>query len=84
MNFKKGRGAAGNVREVEPQRQQQMAREAAGRDEAIRARAHQIYLSRLNTGRQGDAVSDWFEAERQLQEESTPQAIEEERHGMSI
>lgn len=32
----------------------------------IRARAHEIYNERLASGRQGDAASDWLQAEQQL------------------
>jgi hypothetical protein len=43
-------------------------------EEAIRRRAYAIYEHRLRTGRKGDALSDWLEAEAGLgpPEESTP------------
>ena len=34
--------------------------------EKIRARAHEIYLGRVASGRFGDAASDWSQAEREL------------------
>ena len=35
-------------------------------NEAIRLRAEQIYKSRMNNGRHGDALSDWLQAEKEL------------------
>ena len=32
----------------------------------IRARAHEIWLSRRNTGGRGTALEDWLEAEREV------------------
>lgn len=37
--------------------------------EAIRARALRIHLARLASGQPGDALSDWFQAERELKAE---------------
>lgn len=34
--------------------------------ERIRARAYEIYLKRCNDGQGGDALSDWLQAEREL------------------
>lgn len=34
--------------------------------ERIRARAYEIYLKRCNGGQRGDALSDWLQAEREL------------------
>lgn len=36
------------------------------REEAIRARAFEKYQERLRGGVQGDAVSDWYAAEREV------------------
>ena len=38
--------------------------------DAIRERAYQVYLSRTKSGVQGDALSDWIEAERELLEKN--------------
>ena len=35
-------------------------------EEAIRARAYEIYEQRVATGKLGDADSDWMEAENEL------------------
>jgi hypothetical protein len=34
--------------------------------ERIQARAYEIFQARKNNGRQGDAASDWMQAEREL------------------
>jgi hypothetical protein len=34
--------------------------------ESIRRRAHEIYCDRVNRGAGGDALSDWLQAEREL------------------
>ena len=34
--------------------------------EDIRLRAEQIYLTRVNNGGHGDALSDWLQAEKEL------------------
>jgi hypothetical protein len=44
-------------------------------EEAIRARAHEIYVQRVATGKLGDAESDWLEAESELMSDAVaPQA----------
>lgn len=40
-------------------------------EQQIRERAYEIYLAR--GGQEGDEVSDWLTAERELQESSQPQ-----------
>lgn len=43
----------------------------AGADQ-IRCRAYQIYRSRAQNGGAGDAVSDWLEAEREINGSAKP------------
>jgi hypothetical protein len=38
----------------------------------IRERAYEIFQERLQTGRKGDALSDWLEAERQIHRRRVP------------
>lgn len=48
------------------------------REEQIRQRAYEIYLSR--EGQEGDEVSDWLAAERELKESSEQEpAVEKTR-----
>jgi hypothetical protein len=35
-------------------------------EDAIRNRAHELYLTRLAAGQTGDALGDWLQAEREL------------------
>lgn len=37
-------------------------------EQAIRERAHQFYLSRLGAGQNGNEITDWLQAERELNE----------------
>ena len=37
-------------------------------EETIRVRAYEIFETRTNNGQDGDAVSDWLEAERELRQ----------------
>jgi len=37
-------------------------------EEAVRARAHQIYEARIADSRPGDALADWIQAERELRD----------------
>src|SRR5262245_13452996 len=45
------------------------------RDAEIRARAHEIYLSRVSIGAVGDALSDWLQAERELRHTSASHSV---------
>jgi hypothetical protein len=38
----------------------------------IRHRAYEIFLERRNTGRKGDASSDWLEAEQEIRRQRIP------------
>ncbi|MBN1598952.1 MAG: hypothetical protein JW894_11720 [Bacteroidales bacterium] len=43
-----------------------VAKKAKISAETIRRKAEEIYLERLNSGKHGDELSDWLEAEKQL------------------
>lgn len=40
--------------------------------EAVRRRAYELYLERISNGGQGDALSDWTRAERELGLSASP------------
>ncbi len=46
----------------------------------IRAKAYEVYVTRVNRGRPGDAVSDWLTAERELKAEGAEEAGEKRSH----
>jgi hypothetical protein len=62
--------AAGSTNQ--PKRQEESMSISISSHQQIRHRAYEIFLERRNTGRKGDAFSDWLEAAQEIRRQRIP------------
>jgi hypothetical protein len=64
--------ACGRRSTSQPKRQQEEFMICIGSYSEIRERAYAIFQDRLHTGRKGNALSDWLEAEHEIRRRRNP------------
>jgi hypothetical protein len=56
----------------QPKRQEESMSISVSSHQQVRYRAYEIFQERRNTGRKGDASSDWLEAEQEIRRRHMP------------